>query len=124
MEHQNGEERGLSDYERVLVVGASWALYHRFRLVLMVLGILSWHTLGPLVPVERPLNTASYRSIVADHVRPFMSTADQLLLATFSMIMPQISCHLILEHDIEFTVPPRSPDLSPIEHLWDVRCTS
>lgn len=86
----------------------------------MVLGILSWHTLGPLVPVEQPLNTASDLSIVADHVRPLMTTADQLLLATFSMIMPQISCHLIMEHDIEFTVPPRSPDLSPLEHLWDV----
>lgn len=95
MEHQNGEERGLSDSERVLVVGASWAglsisettdlaLYHRFRLVLMVLGIRSCHALGP---VEQPLYAASYLSIVADHVRPFMTTADQLLLATSSMIM-------------------------------------
>jgi len=29
---------------------------------------------GPLVPIEHCLNAAAYRSIVADHVRPFMTT--------------------------------------------------
>ncbi len=41
---------------------------------LMVWGIFSWHTLGPLVPIEHCLNTTSYLSIVADHVHPFMTT--------------------------------------------------
>ncbi len=40
----------------------------------MVWGIFSWHTLGPLVPIEHHLNTTAYLSIVADHVHPFMST--------------------------------------------------
>ncbi len=40
----------------------------------MVWGIFSWHTLGPLVPIEHCLNTTAYLSIVADHVHPFMTT--------------------------------------------------
>ncbi len=40
----------------------------------MVWGIFSWHTLGPLVPIEHRLNATDYPSIVADHVHPFMTT--------------------------------------------------
>lgn len=96
MEHQNGEEKGLSDWTCLgcwcqlgrISETTDLALYHRFRLMLMVLGIRSWHALGPLVPVEQPLYAvSSYLSIVADRVRPFMTTADQLLLATSSMVM-------------------------------------
>ncbi len=34
----------------------------------MVWGIFSWHTLGPLVPIEHCVNTTAYLSIVADPV--------------------------------------------------------
>ncbi len=37
-------------------------------------GLFSWHTLGPLVPIEHCLNATAYLSIVADHVHPFMTT--------------------------------------------------
>ncbi len=40
----------------------------------MVWGIFSWHTLGPLVPIEYRLNATAYLSIVADHVHPFMTS--------------------------------------------------
>ncbi len=40
----------------------------------MVWGIFSWHTLGPLVPIVHCLNATAYLSIVADHVHPFMTT--------------------------------------------------
>ncbi len=40
----------------------------------MVWGIFSWHTLGPLVTIEHSLNATAYLSIVADHVHPFMTT--------------------------------------------------
>ncbi len=40
----------------------------------MVYGIYSWHTLGPLVQIEHRLNATAYLSIVVDHVHPFMTT--------------------------------------------------
>ncbi len=41
---------------------------------LMVWGIFSWHSLGPLVPIEHRLNATAYLSIVADPIHPFMIT--------------------------------------------------
>ncbi len=40
----------------------------------MVWGIFSWYTLGPLVPIEHRLNATPYLSIIADHVHPFETT--------------------------------------------------
>ncbi len=40
----------------------------------MVWGIFSWHTLGPLEQIEHCLNATAYLSIAADHVHPFMTT--------------------------------------------------
>ncbi len=40
----------------------------------VVWGIFSWHTLGPLVPIEHRLDVIAYLSIVADHVHPSMTT--------------------------------------------------
>ncbi len=40
----------------------------------MVWGIFSRHTSGPLVPIEHRLNATAYLSIVADHVHLFMTT--------------------------------------------------
>ncbi len=69
----------------------------------MVWGIYSWHTLGPLVPIEHRLN-AAYLSIVADHVHPFTTTVYSSSDATssrtfwcyFQCSMSQSSNHLRL----------------------------
>ncbi len=88
-------------------------------------GIFSWHTLGPLVPIEHCLNATVYLSIVADHVHPFMTTVNPFSDCYFQQ--HNAPCHKakiisdwFLEHDNEFTLlkwPPQSPDLNPIAPL-------
>ncbi len=57
----------------------------------MVCGIFSWHTFGPLVPIEHRLNATAYLSIVTDHVHPFMTTVYPSSDATSSRIMHNIT---------------------------------
>ncbi len=75
----------------------------------MVCGIYSWHTLGPLVPIEHRLNATAYLSIVADHLHPFMTTVYPSSDGYFQQ--NNASCHKIqiisdwiLEHHNEFSL--------------------
>ncbi len=75
----------------------------------MVWEISSWHTLGPLVPIEHRLNATAYLSNVADHVHPFMTTVYPSSDGYFQQEnapchKAQIISDWFLEHDNEFTL--------------------
>jgi len=61
----------------------------------MVCGMFSWHTLGPLVPIGQRLNATAYLSIVSDISIHLWSPCTHPLMATSSfvtcMCIPQIS---------------------------------
>ncbi len=72
-------------------------------------GIFSWHTLGPLVPIEHCLNTTVFLSIVADHLHPFMTTVypssdEYFQQDNAACHKAQIISDWFLEHDNEFTL--------------------
>ncbi len=76
---------------------------------IMVWGIFSWHTLGPLVPIEHRLNATAYLSIVADHVHPFKTTVYPSSDCYFQQDnapchKAQIISNWFLEHVNEFTL--------------------
>ncbi|KAK3523811.1 hypothetical protein QTP70_010172 [Hemibagrus guttatus] len=87
-----------------------------------------WETLGPAVHVDVTVTRSTYLSIAADHVHSFMETLFPDGCGLFQQ--DNAPCHkaeMVQEwfddHNNQFeelTPPPNSPDLNPIQHLWDV----
>ncbi|GBN64832.1 Transposable element Tcb1 transposase [Araneus ventricosus] len=93
----------------------------------MVRGMISFHDLGPLTPVEGTLDSCAYLSIVADHVHPYVATVYSANDGMFQQdnatcLVSKIVRAWFEEHDEEFQLlpwPPNSPDLNPCENLWE-----
>ncbi len=88
----------------------------------MVWGIFSWHTLGPLVPSKHRLNATASLSIVADHVHPFMTTVYPSSYGYFQQNnapfhKAQIILEWFLEHDNDFTLLQRCLSVVTLDAL-------
>ncbi len=66
LQHSNGRVRILRKEHESMDLSCLVSTVQAAGGSVMVWGIFSWHTLGPLVPIEHRLNATAYLRIVAD----------------------------------------------------------
>src|SRR5215813_1986671 len=92
----------------------------------MVWGCFSWWGLGPLVVIDGTLNQKTYKELLQTHKVPIQGACGEN--ADFWFQQDNAPCHKtnsimawMTKNEVRVLPwPPQSPDLSPIDPLWDV----
>jgi hypothetical protein len=93
----------------------------------MFWGCISRHGKGPLITIDGTMDQHQYKEVLHNVLLPELEYAKQKFPGNWTIMQDNCPAHRALsiqhylrEHEVEFLEwPPYSPDLNPIENLWN-----